>query len=61
MIGGIAVGIEVAGTADAPIVGRGHVGPHGFTQIRQAWRVNIPDARFDIIPVKGIVCEDPGS
>jgi len=32
-----------------------------FTQIRQAWRVNIAAARFDIIPVKGIVCEDPGT
>jgi hypothetical protein len=31
-----------------------------FTQIRQAWRVNAPQARFDLIPVAGIVCEDPG-
>lgn len=32
-----------------------------FTKIRQAWRVNIAAARFDLIPVAGIVCEDPGS
>ena len=32
-----------------------------FAKIRQAWRVNIPAARFDLIPVTGITCEDPGS
>jgi hypothetical protein len=32
-----------------------------FTKIRQAWRVNIPAARFDIVPVAGVTCEDPGS
>jgi hypothetical protein len=32
-----------------------------FTKIRQAWRVNIRAARFDLIPVTGITCEDPGS
>jgi hypothetical protein len=31
-----------------------------FTSIRQAWRVNIPAARFDVIPVAGISCEEPG-
>jgi hypothetical protein len=30
-----------------------------FTKIRQAWRVNIPAARFELIPVAGIVCEEP--
>lgn len=32
-----------------------------FTKIRQAWRANIAGARFDLIPVTGITCEDPGS
>ncbi len=32
-----------------------------FTKIRQAWRVNVAAGRFDLIPVAGIVCEDPGS
>jgi hypothetical protein len=32
-----------------------------FTKIRQAWRANPASRRFDIIPVAGIVCEDPGS
>jgi hypothetical protein len=32
-----------------------------FTEIRQAWRVDLRAARFDLIPVAGVVCEDPGS
>ena len=32
-----------------------------FTKVRQAWRANAKAHRFDIIPVAGIVCEDPGS
>jgi hypothetical protein len=32
-----------------------------FTKVRQAWRVNVAASRFDLIPVGGIVCEDPGS
>jgi hypothetical protein len=32
-----------------------------FTKVRQAWRANPASRRFDIIPVAGIVCEDPGS
>jgi len=32
-----------------------------FTKIRQAWRVNVRAARFDVIPVSGVVCEDPGT
>ncbi len=32
-----------------------------FTKVRQAWRVNAAAGRFDLIPVAGIVCEDPGS
>lgn len=32
-----------------------------FTKIRQAWRVDLAAKRFDLIPVAGIVCEEPGS
>jgi hypothetical protein len=32
-----------------------------FTKVRQAWRVNVRAARFDLIPVSGVVCEDPGT
>ncbi|MDB4874197.1 MAG: hypothetical protein JWM41_643 [Gemmatimonadetes bacterium] len=32
-----------------------------FAKVRQAWRANLRGARFEIIPVAGIVCEDPGS
>ena len=32
-----------------------------FAKIRQAWRANIAAGRFDVIPVTGVVCEDPGS
>jgi hypothetical protein len=32
-----------------------------FTQVRQAWRVDFGAHRFDVLPVEGIVCEDPGS
>jgi hypothetical protein len=30
-----------------------------FTKIRQVWRVDPHAARFDLIPVEGVVCEDP--
>jgi len=32
-----------------------------FTKIRQAWRANSAERKFDMVPVAGIVCEDPGS
>ncbi len=32
-----------------------------FTEIRQAWRADPHSARFDLLPVAGIVCEDPDS
>jgi len=32
-----------------------------FAKIRQAWRANPKTRAFDIVPVAGIVCEDPGS
>ena len=32
-----------------------------FTSVRQAWRADPVAGRFDLIPVAGISCEDPGS
>ena len=32
-----------------------------FTQVRQAWRADARAGRFDVIPVAGISCEDPGT
>jgi hypothetical protein len=32
-----------------------------YTKIRQAWRANLDAGRFDVIPVAGVVCEEPGS
>jgi hypothetical protein len=32
-----------------------------FTKVRQAWRVDVGNGRFDVIPVAGITCEDPGA
>ena len=32
-----------------------------FTKVRQAWRADAVHGRFDMIPVAGITCEDPGS
>ncbi len=32
-----------------------------FTKVRQAWRANPGPRRFDMLPLAGIVCEDPGS
>jgi hypothetical protein len=32
-----------------------------FSKIRQAWRANLATGRFDVIPLDGVVCEDPGS
>ncbi len=32
-----------------------------FTRVRQAWRADLDGKRFEIIPVDGIVCEEPGS
>ena len=31
------------------------------TTVRQAWRANLKSGEFDVIPVTGIACEDPGS
>ena len=32
-----------------------------LTKVRQAWRVDARRGRFDVIPVAGISCEDPGA
>lgn len=32
-----------------------------YAKIRQAWRADVVTGRFELIPVDGIVCEDPGS
>jgi len=32
-----------------------------FSRIRQAWRADLATGRFDVIPLDGIICEDPGS
>lgn len=32
-----------------------------FTRVRQAWRANAGMGQFDLLPVAGIVCEEPGS
>jgi hypothetical protein len=29
--------------------------------IRQAWRPDAASARFEVIPVTGIACDEPGS
>ena len=31
-----------------------------YTKVRQAWRADAVHGRFDVIPVAGISCEDPG-
>ena len=31
-----------------------------FTKVRQAWRANAGMGQFDMLPVSGIVCEEPG-
>jgi hypothetical protein len=31
------------------------------SRIRQAWHVNIRGARFDVMPIAGVTCEEPGS
>ena len=32
-----------------------------FTKVRQAWRADAVRGRFDVLPVSGITCEDPGA
>jgi hypothetical protein len=32
-----------------------------YTRIRQAWRADPVAARFELVPVAGIICEDPGT
>jgi hypothetical protein len=32
-----------------------------YTKIRQAWHANVATSRFEVIPLDGVVCEEPGS
>jgi hypothetical protein len=32
-----------------------------FTNVRQAWRADSGAGQFELLPVAGIVCEEPGS
>jgi hypothetical protein len=54
---------DVAGKFDSRVVAIVVSEPNvtQFTKVRQAWRVNVSAARFDVIPVSGVVCEDPGT
>jgi hypothetical protein len=54
---------DVAGRFDSRVVAIVVNEPNTsrFTKIRQAWRVNLASGRFDIIPVTGVVCEEPGA
>ena len=50
---------RLAGRVIAVVVNE--VGVTKFTKIRQAWRADPRRGRFDVIPVAGIACEDPGT
>lgn len=39
----------------------GGSGSTRFTNVRQAWRADAGAGRFELLPVAGIVCEEPGS
>lgn len=39
----------------------GEAGAARFTNIRQAWRAEPDAGRFDLLPVTGITCEEPGA
>ena len=54
---------DVAGRVDERIVAIAVTEPGAArsTRIRQAWRADTRRARFDIIPIAGIACEEPGS
>jgi hypothetical protein len=32
-----------------------------YTKIRQAWHADVATSRFEVIPLDGVVCEEPGS
>ena len=54
---------DVNGRLDARVVAIvvADPGVTRLTKIRQAWRADAQAGRFDLLPVAGIVCEEPGS
>jgi len=54
---------DVNGRLDARVVAIvvAEPGVTRLTKIRQAWRADAQAGRFDLVPVAGIVCEEPGS
>lgn len=54
---------DVSGKLDPMVVAIVVSEPNGsrFTKIRQAWRADAAASRFDVLPLAGIVCEEPGS
>ena len=54
---------DVNGRLDARVVAIvvAEPGVTRLTKIRQAWRADAQAGRFDLLPVAGIVCEEPGS
>jgi hypothetical protein len=44
----------------AIVVNEPAAGTMKFTKVRQAWRADVARGRFDVIPITGITCEDPG-
>lgn len=53
---------DVSGVLDARVVAIVVREPNvtKFTQVRQAWRANGARGQFEMIPVGGITCEEPG-
>jgi hypothetical protein len=53
---------DVAGKLDPRVVAIVVNEPNAttFSKIRQAWRVNVARGEFELIPVTGITCEEPG-
>jgi hypothetical protein len=54
---------DVKGKLDPKVIAIGVGGAEAskFTKIRQAWRVNAAAHQFELIPIAGITCEEPGS
>ncbi len=53
---------DVGGKLDSRVVAIvvNEPGVTTFAKIRQAWRVNASRGQFELIPVAGITCEEPG-
>lgn len=54
---------DVRGRLDGRIVAIvvGETSATKFANVRQAWRADARVGRFEVIPVEGITCEDPGT